>query len=80
MSTIEVPVPHLEAALRLLENLRTMQGSIDGFVTPPSPIDRLSRPRGHRQFKDVFFVALAVALESSPQFVASLQAMAIPLT
>ncbi|HEV7240912.1 MAG TPA: hypothetical protein VGQ36_16860 [Thermoanaerobaculia bacterium] len=80
MSTTEVPVSHVEAALRLLENLRTMQSSIDGFIIPPSPLDRQSRPRGHMLLPNDFFVSLAVALESSPQFAASLQAAMISLT
>ena len=80
MSVTEVPVSHTQAALRLLENLRTMQGTIDGFVMPPTPMDSRSRPRGHSLLPAQFFVALAVALESSPQLVAALQAAGIQLT
>jgi hypothetical protein len=80
MSVIDVSTSHATAALRLLENLRTMQGTIGGFVMPPSPLDRQSRVRGHRSYPDGFFVALAVALESSLQFAAALQAAGVSLT
>ena len=80
MALNEVPISHTEAALRLLENLRAMQGTIDGFVMPALPMDSRSRPRGHSVLPVQFFVALAVALESSPQLVAALQAAGIPLT
>lgn len=75
----EVPVTHTEAAFRLLENLRAMQGTIDGFVMPPSPIAPQVGLR-YRQLPVQFFVALAVALESSPQLAAALQAALNPLT
>lgn len=71
---------HAEAALRLLENLRAMQASIDGFVMPPSPIDAQSRPRSYRHLPVQFFVAVAVALESTPQLAAALVAAMNPLT
>lgn len=80
MSVIDVPVAHTEKAFRQLEALRTMQGTIDGFVMPPTPMDSRSRPRGHSLYPTEFFVALAVALESSPQLVAALQAAGIQLT
>ena len=80
MSVTEVPISHTEAALRLLENLRAMQGTINGFVMPPAPMDSRSRPRGHSLLPAQFFVALAVAMESSPQLVAALQAAGIQLT
>jgi hypothetical protein len=73
-------VSHTEAAFGLLESLRTLQATIDGFVMPPSPMDAQSRPRSYRQLPAQFFVALAVALESSPQLAAALLAVANPLT
>ena len=80
MSVTEVSISHSEAAQHLLESLRTMQDSIDGFVMPPFPMDSRSRPRGHSRLTPQFFVALAVALEQSPQLVAALQAAGIQLT
>ena len=80
MSVTEVPVSHAEAARQLTESLRAMQSTIDGFVLPPSPLDAKSRLGGHRLLPDAFFVELAVALESSEQFVAALKAVSIQLT
>jgi hypothetical protein len=80
MTVIEIPPTHAEAAHRLLENLRVMQGSIGGFVIPPSPLDRQARLRGHRQYPDPFFVSLAVGIESSPTLTAAMQATTIGLT
>ena len=71
MSIIETPVSHAEAALRLLEELRRLQGSIAGFGVPPKPLDPQTRPRGHRLLPNRFFDSLALALESSPQFAAA---------
>lgn len=64
------PVPHAEAARQLLENLRTMQTTIDGFGFP-SP-DRQSRPRNYRLLPDGLFSSLAVALETSPPWAAGI--------
>jgi hypothetical protein len=82
MSVIEaeVPVSHAEASRRLTESLRAMQSTIEGFTLPPSPMDAKSRPGGHGTYPDAFFVALAVALESSEQFVNALKAVSIQLT
>jgi len=57
-----------------------MQSTIEGFTLPPSPLDAKSRPGGHGTYPDAFFVALAVALESSEQFVNALKAVSIQLT
>lgn len=76
----EVPVPHAETAFRLLESLRAMQASIDGFVMPPMPLDARKRPRGYALLPTPFFIALAVALESSPLLIAALQAAGVALT
>ncbi|HJQ35677.1 MAG TPA: hypothetical protein VKB93_00930 [Thermoanaerobaculia bacterium] len=73
MSTAETPQTHAEAALRLVETLRSLQSGIPGFVIPPAPLDRQVRPRGHRLLPDRFFESLAVALDSSPQFAASVK-------
>jgi hypothetical protein len=80
MTTTELPISHAEAALRFLENLRTMQGSIEGFVIPPVRMDARSRPYGHSVLPTSFFVALAVALEASSQLQEALQGAKIPLT
>ena len=80
MSVIDVPVSHTEKAFRQLEVLRTMQGTIDGFVMPPIPMDSRSRPRGHSLLPVQFFVSFAVAMESSPQLVAALKGAGITLT
>jgi hypothetical protein len=72
MTTFEEPtVPHAEAALELLAQFRSLQSTIPGFVIPPTPLERQSRPSGHRLLPDAFFEALAVALESSPAFAAA---------
>ena len=71
VETPVTPVPHAEAARQLLETLRSMQGSIDGFTIPPTPLDRQARPRGHRLLPDGMFASLTVALESSQQFAAA---------
>src|ERR1041385_1179016 len=76
----EAPVSHPEAARRLIESLQAMQGTIEGLVIPPQPLDAQSRLRGHRLFPDAFFVALAVAMESSEPFVGALKAASIQLT
>src|SRR5258705_3811005 len=76
----EVLVSHAEAARRLTESLRAMQGTIEGFVLPPKPLDAQSRLRGHQSFPDAFFVELAVALESSELFASALRAASIQLT
>ena|SRR5689334_4941762 len=77
----EVPVPHAEAARRLIESLRTMQSTIEGFAIPPKPVDAQSRRlRGHQAFPDAFFVELAVAMESSEPFASALKAASIQLT
>jgi hypothetical protein len=75
VETPETPIPHAEAARQLLENLRTMQATIDGFGIPPAPLDRQSRPRGHRLLPDGMFASLAVALEASQQFAAATDLM-----
>jgi hypothetical protein len=80
MSNIELRTSHTEAARRLLENLRAMQDAIEGFVLPPTPMDFRSRPRGHSLLPTPFFLALAVALESSPQLSAALQGAGVSLT
>lgn len=54
---------------------RAMQASIDGYVL----LDRYSRHSG-RAFPRAFFLALAVALETSPQLVAALQGARISFT
>lgn len=77
---MEVPVGQYEAVLRHLETLRAMQGSIDGFVMPPTPRDARSRPRGYSVLPTSFFVPLAVALESSPQLAAALQVAKPPIS
>jgi len=71
MTNVDTPVPHTEAARQLLENLRAMQATIDGFGIPPAPLDRQSRPRGHRLLPDGMFASLAVALEASQPFAAA---------
>jgi len=75
MSTVEEPtippIPHYEAALALLAQLRALLSTIPGFLIPSTPLERQSRPRGHRLLPDAFFEALAVALESSPTFAAA---------
>jgi hypothetical protein len=76
----EVPVSHAEAARLLTESLRAMQSTIDGFVLPPQPLDAQSRLGGHRLFPDVFFVELAVALESSEPLAGALKAASIQVT
>jgi hypothetical protein len=80
MSVNEVPPSHAEEAVRLIEVLRTMQGTIVGFVNPPARLDARSRPRGHALLPNAFFLALAVALESSPQLVEALKGAKLPLT
>ena len=76
----EVPVSHAEAARQLIESLRAMQSTVDGFVIPPQPLDAKSRTSGHRLFPDEFFVQLAVALESSESLAGALKAASIELT
>ena len=76
----EVPVSHAEAARQLIESLRAMQSTVDGFVIPPQPLDAKSRTSGHRLFPDEFFVQLAVALESSESLSGALKAASIELT
>ena len=80
MSTNESLMTHGEVAQRLLEALRAMQGNISGFTIPPTPLDRQARVRGHRSYPESFFIAFAVALESSPQLAAALQAAGVSLT
>ena len=75
MSIIEVPVSHHEAARKLVESLRLLQGGISGFTIPPNPLEPPVRPRGHRLLPDRFFESLAVGLDSSSQF-----ASASPIT
>jgi len=76
----EVPVSRADAARQLIESLRAMQGTVDGFVIPPQPLDAKSRTSGHRLFPDEFFVQLAVALESSESLSGALKAASIELT
>src|SRR5215210_3685678 len=72
MSTVEEPtIPYSEAALELLAQFRALLSIIPGFIIPPTPLERQSRPRGHRLLPDAFFEALAVALETSPAFAAA---------
>jgi hypothetical protein len=76
----EVPVSHAEAARKLIESLRAIQSTIDGFVLPPQPLDAQSRLGGHQRFPDTFFVEVAVAMESSEPFAAALKAASVQLT
>lgn len=71
MTTIETPVSHAEATRQLLETLRSMQATIDGFAFPSTPLDRQSRPRNFRLLPDGLFASLAVALETSQPFAAA---------
>ncbi len=71
MSVIETPMSHAEAALKLVEELRKLQGSITGFGIPPKPLDSKTRPRGQRSLPNQFFDSLAIALESSQTFAAT---------
>ncbi|HYI11724.1 MAG TPA: hypothetical protein VEK57_21885 [Thermoanaerobaculia bacterium] len=64
-------IPYAEAALELVAQFRALLSSIPGFLIPPAPLERQSRPRGHRLLPDAFFEALAVALETSPMFAAA---------
>jgi len=73
VETPETPIPHAEAARQLLENLRSMQATIDGFGIPPAPLDRQSRPRNFRLLPDGLFASLAVALETSPPWAAGIE-------
>ena len=76
----EVPISHAEAARQLIESLRAMQSTVDGFVLPPQPLDAQSRLSGHRLLPDAFFVQVAVALESSEWLAAALKGASIQLT
>ena len=81
MATNESPITHNEAAFRLRASLRTLQGTIDGFVMPPTPLDRQSQLAAQRgKFPDAFFLALAIAIESSTQLAEVIKARAIALT
>lgn len=78
VTPVEVPNSHAEAARRLAENLQAMQGSIEGFAIPPTPLDQ--RLRSHSAFPDAMFNELAVAIESSEAFASALKAASIDLT
>lgn len=71
MSIIEIPITHAEAALRLVEDLRKLHGSIPGFAIPPTTLGPQTRPRGYRTLPNRFFDSLAVALESSERIAAA---------